>query len=206
MRPPETPGPGILLIPSPWGLTPGFKEKANSLGDAGFTVLAPDLNDGVVATTQDEARSLLVEADMNVTASLVQSSLRLVRAASADPNAPVGVIGYAAGASWALWLSVRFADQCAAVTSFYGSQSIAFDDATASYLLHFAEHDEDISDEESAMLGLNLQLARRDFRVELHEGVSSGFAEPEHPSYNGAAEAIAWRQTLEFMASHLRSS
>ena len=66
-----------------------------------------------------------------------------------------------------------------------------------------AEHDDDVLDEDSAMLGLNLQLARRDFRVELHQGVSSGFAEPGHPNFDAEVEAVAWRQTQEFFASEL---
>ena len=145
-----------------------------------------------------------MDADMNVTASLVQSSLRLLKAGTGEPTKPVGLLGYAAGASWALWLSVRRPEECAAVATFYGTQSISFDDATAAYLVHFAEADDDVSDEDSALMGLNMQLARRDFRVEIHAGVSSGFAEPDHPSFDGAAEAVAWRQTLEFFATHLR--
>lgn len=180
-----------------------MKEKADELADAGFSVLAPDLNDGVVATNVDHARSLLLEADMNVSASLVQSCLRLLQPATADPSAPVGVVGYAAGASWALWLSARFPDQCSAVVAFYGTQSIAFDEAKARYLVHFAELDPDVSEEEQALMGLNLQLARRDFRVEVHDGVTSGFAEPGHPHFDAPAEAVAWRQTLEFLAGSL---
>lgn len=203
VRPPDTAGPGVLLLPSPWGLTPGVKRKAEDLADAGFTVLAPDLNDGIVATNPDHAHSLLMEADMNVSASLVQSSLRLLQAACPDPASPVGLVGYAAGASWALWLSVRFASQCAAVVAFYGTQSISFDDSEAAYLLHFAEQDSDVSDEDAALMGLNLQLARRDFRAEVHAGVSAGFAESDHPNFDASAEAVAWRQTLEFLARHL---
>jgi len=205
VRPPDdAPGPGVLLIPSPWGLTDSCKDKAGQLADAGFSVLAPDLNGGETAQDIDGAQRLLLEADVNVTASLVQSSLRLLQAASPDPTAPVGLVGYAAGASWALWLSVRFADQCTAVATFYGAQTIPFDDSRSSYLLHFAEHDEHVSDEDQAMMGLNLQLAKRDFRVEMHAGVRAGFAEAGHPNFDGAAEAVAWRQTLEFLASSLK--
>ncbi len=206
MRPPGGPGPGVLLLTSSWGLTPGAKDRADELADAGFTVLAPDLNDGVIAADTEQARLLLLEADINVSASLIQSSLRLLQAASSDPRAPVGVLGYAAGASWALWLSARLADQCAAVVAFYGTQSIAFEDATAAYLLHFAESDDDVSADDSALMGLNLQLARREFRVELHDGTAAGFAEPDHPNFHPAAEAIAWRQTLEFFAEKLRNN
>jgi carboxymethylenebutenolidase len=203
VRPPAEPGPGILLLSSPWGLSTAVKDKADELAEAGFTVLAPDLYDGAVATDVDQARTLLREADMNVSASLARSSLRLLQAACPDPREPVGLLGYAAGASWALWLSVRLAEQCAAVTTFYGTQSIAFEDAAASYLLHFAEHDDDVTDDDSALMGLNLQLARREFRIEQHGGVASGFAETDHPNFDAAAEAVAWRQTLEFFAANL---
>lgn len=196
-------GTGILLLPSPWGLTDGIKEKAIALADVGFNVLVPDLNDGIVATDVDQAQQILMEIDINVTASLVQSSSRLLRAASTDPTAAIGLLGYAAGASWALWMSARVPDECAAVTTFYGTQSISFDDATASYLLHFAENDSAVTDEDSALMGLNLQLAKRDFRVEVHAGVADGFAEPGHPNFDAETEAVAWRQTQEFFASQL---
>jgi len=202
---PEAPGPGILLLSSPWGLSSEVKAKADQLADAGFTVLVPDLYDGAVATTSEEAHTTLMEADMNIAASLVQSSLRILQAASPDPEAPVGVLGYAAGASWGLWLSIRSADRVAAVATFYGTQSIEFEGAQASYLLHFAEHDDDVTNDERAIMGLNLQLAGRESRVEQHQSVSGGFAERDHPNFDATAEAVAWRQTLEFFASALKS-
>ena len=203
VSPSEQPGPAILLLASAWGLTPGIKAKADELAEAGFTVLAPDLNDGEVATDSDHAHRLLMSADVNVTASLVQSSLRLVQAASVDSAQPAGILGFGSGASWALWLSARFGDQCSAVVTFYGSQSIPFDDAAASYLLHFAEDDDQVSSDEIALLGLNLQLANRRFRIEHHAKVAAGFAEAGHPNFDGLTEAIAWRQTLEFLAENL---
>jgi len=204
VAPPDGPGPGVLLIPSPWGLTPSFKQRADDLADAGFSVLAPDLNDGVVAEDEPQAMEALMAMDMNVSASLVQSSLRLLRGATADPTSQLGIVGFAAGASWALWLAERLPDDCAAVVGFYGTQSLTFDRARARFLLHFGVADELVSDEEVAMLGLNLQMAKRDFRIEQHDAAGHGFAEQEHPNFDGAAEAVAWRQTLEFLAETLR--
>ena len=105
----------MLLLASPWGLTPSLKQRADELADAGFNVLAPDVNDGVVATTEAEASESLMAMDVNVAASLVQSSLRLLKTTTPVPAAPVGVVGFAAGASWGLWLSERFAQDCACV-------------------------------------------------------------------------------------------
>ena len=204
VAPTAGPGPGVLLVPSPWGLTASFKRRADELAEAGFTVLAPDLNDGRVAASEDEATEALMGMDMNVSASLVQSSLRLLKQATVDPTEPVGVVGFAAGASWAFWLSERLADDCRAVAGFYGTQSIPFVEAKASYLLHIGSEDELVSDDEVAMLGLNLQLAKRPQQVTRHDGAAHGFAEFERPTYHATAEAVAWRQTLEFLAEHLR--
>lgn len=197
-------GPGVLLIPSPWGLTSACKQRADELAEAGFTVLTPDLNDGRAASSELEATEVLLALDMNVTASLVQSSMRLLQRASADPRARIGVVGFAAGASWALWLSERFADEIAATVGYYGTQSIRFDEAGAAYLLHFGRDDDLVTDDEIAMLGLNLQMAGLTFHVEHHDGVGHGFAERERPGFDAAAEALAWRQSLEFLAEHLR--
>ena len=54
-----------------------------------------------------------------------------------------------------------------------------------------------------AMLGLNLQMARVGFRIENHAGTDHGFAEAGHPNFDAQAEAVAWRQTLEFLAGEL---
>ncbi len=204
ISPSEGPGPGVLLLHSFWGLNRAAKDTANELSDAGFTVLAPDLLDGATHEDADAAFAALAETDMNVVASLIQSSVSILRRASADPSAPIGVLGYGPGASWALWLSARFTDEVSTVVTYYGAQSIPMNGSNASYLCHWAETDENVSDLEVADLGLSLQMAKRDFRFEHHEGTVDGFAETGRPGYDGEAAAVAWRQTTEFLASALR--
>lgn len=203
ISPEEGPGPGVLLLHSFWGLNRHTKDTANRLADSGFTVLAPDLANGEVFTSDDDAMAALAEMDVNINASLVQSSLGILRRASRDKTAPIGVLGYGSGASWALWLSARLSEEVGAVVTYYGSQNIAMDGSRASYLAHWAESDDMVSDLEVADLGLSLQLAGRDFRFEHHEGTRHGFAEAGHGSFDGQAEAVAWRQTAEFLANEL---
>jgi dienelactone hydrolase len=155
-----------------------MKDTANALADAGFTVLAPDLLGGATFEDTDQALNALAETDMNVVASLVQSSVGILRRAQADPAAPIGVLGFGPGASWALWLSVRFADDVSAVATYYGSQSIPMEGSTSSYLCHWAEVDANVDDLDVADLGLSLQLAGRDFRFEHHDGTADGLAGP----------------------------
>ena len=197
-------GPGVLLLHSFWGLNRQTKDTANRLADAGFTVLAPDLFDGVVYDDEDDAIDALGTADMNLSASLVQASLGILRRAQRNATAPVGVVGFGPGASWALWLSARLTDEVGAVVTYYGSQSIPMDGSRAEYLAHWADTDSMVSDLEVADLGLSLQMAGVEFRFEYHENTTDGFAEAGLVSFDPEAEVVAWRQTTEFLASTLR--
>lgn len=204
ISPTGTAGPGVLLLHSMWGLNRDAKETANGLSDAGFTVLAPDLADGEVFTTAAEALDALHKADVNVLASLVQSSASIVSRAQLNPDQPIGLVGFGSGASWALWLSARLGSLIGPVVTYYGSQDCTLERSEADYLCHWAAVDPYVTDAEVANLGLSLQMAKRPFRFEHHANTESGFAEPNRPEYNPAASAVAWRQTLEFLASDLR--
>ncbi|MGI9607685.1 MAG: dienelactone hydrolase family protein [Acidimicrobiales bacterium] len=204
ISPTDSPGPGVLLLHSFWGFDRGMKDTANRLADAGFTVLAPDLADGETFTDHEQALEALGDADMNHVASLVQSSVGVLRRAQADPTRPIGVVGFGAGASWALWLSARLPDDILAVATYYGSQSIEMTPSRSTYLCHWAERDRHIDDLEMADLGLRLQMAGRPFRFEHHDGTNDGFAEPGRPEFSGEADVVAWRQTTEFLAGALR--
>lgn len=204
ISPDAGPGPGVLLLHSFWGLNRQAKDTANRLADHGFTVLAPDLTAGEVFEDESTALEALGAADMNVVASLIQSSVGILRQASANPAAPIGIVGYGSGASWALWLSARLVEEVCAVVTYYGSQSIAMDGAEAKYLAHWAEQDRNVSDLEVADLGLSLQMAGVDFRFIHHEGTKDGFAESGRPDFDAEAEAVAWRQSAEFLAEALR--
>lgn len=205
ISPDDGPGPGVLLLHSFLGLNRDAKDTANRLADAGFTVLAPDLADGEIFEDLDAAFDALGKLDVNVVASLIQSSVGIVRNAQVDPSQPIAVVGYGSGASWALWLSARLTDDIAGVVTYYGTQSIPMDPSTASYLCHWAADDPQVSDEDVAGLGLSLQLAKRPFRFEHYDDTSSGFAERSLATFDGSADAVAWRRTIEFLAETLKA-
>ena len=203
ISPDEGPGPGVLLLHGFLGLDRGTKDMANELADLGFTVLAPDLANGHIFEDEVAAVEALAHVDMNVSASLVQSSTSVLRQAQADPDAPIGVVGLGPGASFALWLSVRLVEEVGAVATYYGSQNIDMSPSKASYLAHWASDDAHVDDFAVADLGLSLKLADRPFEFRHHDDVSSGFAEASHPNFDGEVAAVAWRQTSEFLASLL---
>ncbi|HEU4916797.1 MAG TPA: dienelactone hydrolase family protein [Acidimicrobiia bacterium] len=196
------PGPGVLVLHSFWGLTQSVKSLCDDLADHGFTVLAPDINFGEHPSSEQEALDHLGKADPNRLASLVLSSAKLLHEKSTE--GPIGIVGFGMGGSLALWASVRLADLVDAAVSFYGSQQIDFAGSRASYLIHLAEEDEYVSDDEAAFMEATMRLEDLDVEVERIPGTRHGFAEPDGATFDPEARDRAWTRTLGFLEEHLR--
>lgn len=203
IQPEAGPGPGVLLLHSLWGLTSDFKALADKLADAGYTVLAPDINFGTIPESEQEGLDNLGDASPDRLASLVLSSAALLDGKSEE--GPIGLVGFGMGGSLALWASVRLHDIVVASVSFYGAQQIDFAGSRADYLIHFAEDDGFITDDEAAFMEATMGLERLSVRVERYPGTSHGFADPESDRFDPVAFDRAWTVTLEFLAGRLRT-
>jgi carboxymethylenebutenolidase len=198
------PGPGVLVLHSFWGLTKSVKSLCDDLADHGFTVLAPDINFGELPASEQEAIDHLGKADPNRLASLVLSSAKLLHEKSTE--GPIGIVGFGMGGSLALWASVRLADVVDAAVSFYGSQQIDFAGSKASYLIHLAEDDEYVTDDEAAFMEATMRLEDLEVDVERLPGTRPGFADPDGGSFDPEAFDRAWARTLAFLEERLAST
>ncbi|MEZ5382004.1 MAG: dienelactone hydrolase family protein [Microthrixaceae bacterium] len=204
VHPEGGPGRGVLMLPSWRGLCHQAKAAANSLADAGFTVLVPDFFGGVVPADDAAGEALLAELDPNVAAGLVVSSVVALRAHSCDPDAPVGAVGFSSGGSFALWAATRNPDSVAAVVTYYGAQDIDFASLTAPVLGHFAEFDDLCTEDQRNEMAAHLLLLERDIDFHVYDGTWHFFAEDIDPSPAAAAAAArAWDRTVEFLRRHL---
>ena len=197
------PGPGVLFLHSLWGLTSSAKKMCDALAEAGFSVLAPDLNLGELPSSEQEGLDRLGEASPDRLASLVMSSAGVIAERSAE--GPIGVVGFGMGGSLGLWASVRLANTIGAAVSFYGSQQIDFAGSRASYLIHLAENDAFITDDEAAFMEATMRLESLDVRVEVYPDTSHGFCEPESATFDPDARDEAWQETLAFLKKRLAS-
>jgi carboxymethylenebutenolidase len=168
--------------------------------------LAPDLFDGRTADDPAAGQTLLAESDMDAMAHLVRSSLFALRGMPATPEAPVGTLGFSMGASWALWLAGRIPDMVAATVVFYGSQNIDMTPASSAFLGHFAEDDPYIDEDERTLLEADLHVLDKDVEFHRYPGTGHWFFESDRPAYDEAAADLAWKRTLEFLRSRLRST
>lgn len=195
-------GPGVLLLHSLWGLTQSVKSLCDGLADHGYTVLAPDINFGELPETEEEGIDRLGEASPDRLASLVLSSTRLL--ADRSTEGPIGIVGFGMGGSLGLWASVRLADLVVAAVSFYGTQQIDFAGSQSSYLIHYAEEDEYIADDEAAFMEATMGLEALSVEVVTHAGTRHGFCEPDSETFDPDAFERAWDRTVEFLDEQLR--
>lgn len=194
-------GPGVLVLHSLWGLTSSVKGLCDSLADEGFTVLAPDINFGSLPETEEEGLDLLGEASPDRLASLVLTSAQLLFDQSIE--GPLAIVGFGMGASMALWASVRLQERVSAVVSFYGTQQIDFAGSQSAYLVHFAEEDEYITDDEAAFMEATMGLESLPVEIITYPGTKHGFCEPDGETFDPDAFEKAWSSTVEFLRARL---
>ncbi len=195
-------GPGVLVLHSWWGLNEWVREFCRRLAGEGYTVLAPDLMDGVHPATAAEGEAVLAGTNADELSGLVISSAHALRAASADAAKPIGVVGFSMGASLAMWLSARLPDAVKAVVSFYGAQSIDFDEATAVYQGHFGSDDHMVSEEDRVVTESFIRLGGRDTEFHLYPGSHHWFFE-DGDHFDAEAADLAWTRTREFLQREL---
>lgn len=191
-------GPGVLVLHSWWGLTDWVKDFATRLADAGYTVLAPDLLVGARPVTADEGEKALGSVSPDDLSGLVLSSAKILQKAAKGEGEPIAVVGLSMGASMAFWLSARLPEAVRAVVTFYGAQSIDFDEATASFQGHFAEDDHLVSEEDRVVTESFIRLGDNETEFHLYPGTKHWFFEPGENHDPEAAE-LAWDRTLDFL-------
>lgn len=192
-------GPGVMVLHSWWGLNRSIVEFCNRLCDEGFVVMAPDLFDGEIPETIEQAQRLLDDMDPNAAANLVLSSGVALRSATDDPAGAVAIVGFSMGASMALWAAARQPESFDKVVAYYGTSSLDFSHLQARVLGHFVDDDVMVPDDDVTLLSAELFEAGVEPEIWHYDSVH-WFAETgDHGCYDEAAAELAWERTLEFL-------
>jgi len=199
---PSNGGPGVLVLPSWWGLKPFFKQVCDQLAEHGYTALAPDYYDGRVANTIDEAKTLQqeVEGDAEIMGTLVKAAKDYL--VSMRTGKPIAMVGFSMGTDWAIMTAAKEADVAATVL-FYGGWSTDFSKLKSKVLGHYAETDEWVSLNQVKEMEKNMQDAGVDVPIHLYPKTAHWFMEDDRPEYDSAAAQLAWQRTFEFLKNNL---
>ncbi len=195
-------GPGVLVLHSWWGLNNWTRDFCRRIADLGYTVIAPDLLQGATPKTEAEAEKVLAERNPDELSGLVMSSASTARAVANDPNAPIAVVGLSMGASMAMWLAARLPDEIVAAIVFYGTQSIDFDDAKATFQGHFGDDDHLVSEEDRVLTESFLRLGDNTTDFHVYPGAKHWFME-HGGNFDDEAAALAFERMSTFLKATL---
>ena len=193
-------GPGVLVLHAWWGLKPFFKHVCDQLAEHGFTALAPDLYQGRIATTIDEAKALREERDSKLMGDIVKVTKDHLT--SFRVGKPVGVLGFSMGAAWSLAVAENDPNVSAAVL-FYGAGEADFSKVKAKILGHFSETDEWEPLEYVRAMEADMKTAGLDVTLHIYPKAGHWFVEEDRPEYDSASASLAWSRTYEFLRKNL---
>ncbi len=194
-------GPGVLLLHAWWGLKPFFKQVCDQLAEQGFTVLAPDMFDGKIATTIEEAKALVEGVDSQAVGDVVMAATNHLHGMTQNK---IAVLGFSFGAAWSLVAADHDAEKISATVLFYGAYPTEFKNIKSKVLGHFCEVDEWEPIEGVREMETYLKAAGVDAALHFYPGVGHWFMESDRPEYDSASAQLAWERTFEFLKDNLK--
>jgi len=203
--PPTPPGPPILALHAWWGLNQDFRDFVDRLAASGFLVVAPDLFDGAVLETIEDAKRFGEELDEEKNAERL-----LGRAAAAldyalklpeHRGSRAAVLGFSFGAVYARWLAKTRSEVAATVTYYGGTWDPPGEATGTPWLSHWAS--EDPYEAPADARAIVDALADAGAVGHFYDGTKHWFAEPSRPEYAREAAELAFRRTTEFLHANL---
>ena len=197
--PSEPDAPGIIVLHAWWGLNSFFKSLCDRLASEGFVTFAPDLNEGKVARTIDEAKQIRSESNFERQHAIAAAAPEFLRSRPEVRKEPFSLIGFSMGADWSLTLASEFPEDFRKVVLFYGVGDTDFSKIKAEIIGHFSDIDEWEPLEGIRAMEAEMRAVALNPSFHIYPGKSHWFFENDRPEYDPEAARLAWKHTLEFL-------
>ena len=202
-----SPGPPVLLLHAWWGLNDTIRDLADRLAGDGFTVMAPDLFDGVVLTTIEDADAYTtsIEQGGGQPGGLNPDRIMGQVAATLDhlvahPDARGDRAGSIA-LSFGGWSGSQVAAARSDVAAFVSIYSDVFaGPGGAAYLGHFAQDDLFV---DSAQVADRSTTLPDGSVAHFYPGTRHWFMESDRPEFDTEATELAYARTVAFLRDNL---
>lgn len=202
---PDTYGkfPAIAVIHDWWGITSVERRMAHLFAQMGYYVIIPDLYNGRVATTPQDAMALVEETTAHAY-NFINTSLRALEE-HVRVNGMVAAVGLGMGGTLAFEAALTRDDLEAAVALYGFPQKYLgkFKDAFSPILAIFGDSDPYVGSGVIAQLRRELLQSDRPHEVATLEGAGHGFFTTEESGVGASTQA--WAKIVAFLERHLKS-
>src|SRR5688572_25522741 len=192
---------GVAVFHPWWGLNDDVIAFADRLAAAGFTVVAPDLVRGRLASTVEEAELLASSVDASHADAVALAAADRLGVSARAKRA--GAVGFSMGVPWAMWCAAQRPAVAASVVYYGTLQGSSLTRASVPVLGHFAEADPYEPDEAVLAFERTLRDAGRSVVMHRYPGTGHWFAEPSRDAWRQEAADLAFERTVAFLRDHL---
>jgi carboxymethylenebutenolidase len=189
----------LLIFPEWWGLNTYIKKEAeryfHELKDV--NVLALDLYDGKVATTQEEAAKLVQAVDEERIKQIITRAI-----GRCGPDGRIATLGWCFGGGWSLQTAIMGGDKVTGCVMYYGMPEEdlnALKKLQAPVLGIFGNKDEHITPEIVNKFEADMKKLGKEIKLYRYEA-DHAFANPSNPHHDKEAADDAFRKTVSFLS------
>jgi carboxymethylenebutenolidase len=200
-RPTVGSGPGVLVLHAWWGLNDAFRGVADRLAAAGFLAFAPDLFDGQIATTTEDAQTVAEAHEGDPVYAMVPFALERLASDPDRTTGPMAVIGFSFGAWYSLWLVRQRPELVKAAIVVYGLGLAPVEPAAVQ--VHRVPDDQFDADADYQELLADLRAGGHRFEAIEYPGTKHWFIEPDRPEYDAAAAELLWERVIAFLHAEI---
>jgi carboxymethylenebutenolidase len=203
-RPKGAPRGGLLVLHEWWGLNDWVKSEADRYAAQGYLVAAVDLFGGSVATSDEEAKTLVAALDQKTATEVEIAGVEWL--AKAIPGKKIATLGWCMGGAQSLNASLAIPEKVSATVIYYGppvTEVNLLRTLRGPVLGIWAKRDQGITPQNVAAFDLALKDAgiKHEFRS---YDAEHAFANPSGGRYNPPAAKDANDATGRFLKSVLK--
>ena len=192
----------LFVIHEWWGLNDYIRQEAEKLQKelGNVNVIALDLYDSRVATTQQEAGKYMGEAKEDRIRVIIKGALDYV-----GPKARVGTVGWCFGGGWSLQTALMGGKRISACVMYYGMPETDVEKLktlNGPVLGIFAKKDGWISPAKVKDFEGAMKKASKKLSVKMYDA-DHAFANPSNPKFDKESAADAHKLAVEFIKKYL---
>jgi carboxymethylenebutenolidase len=203
------PFPGLVVIHEWWGLDDWVREQAAKLADQGYATLAIDLYRGKVATTPDEAHEIMRGVPEDRAARDLHAALEFLKSQPNVNQDRIGSIGWCMGSGYSLDMALQQPTLAATVINYghLAADAGSLKKIKASVLGIFGGQDRGIPVDDVKKFEQTLKQLGNKVEIVIYPNAGHAFENPNNKTgYRADDAADAWKHTISFLASTLKSN